>query len=235
MTIQENALIISIKQSDGQILLFTDKDLSDNMYRSGIEIEYMSRNLGTGNQNMAMFKIPSTMRDQINFVGSTIKVNQMHSEEILYSGICIEIINKENEMFILCGSHLMALTKSIGTYYSAICRANLGDSKCGKNLQQFTFTGKVIEMINKYSFVGDHDLQENGFFNYGILEFGQKKYRISISHGRLIEIFPDVNIKIEVNDLYTITAGCNKSIDHCVRKFNNATNFRGEPYILKSS
>ncbi len=39
------------------------------------------------------------------------------------------------------------------------------------------------------------------------------------------------DLKLEIGDKYSVTVGCSKSIDTCINKFNNALNFRGEPYV----
>ena len=34
-----------------------------------------------------------------------------------------------------------------------------------------------------------------------------------------------------VGDTFNAIAGCDKTISTCIAKFNNAVNFRGEPYV----
>lgn len=36
---------------------------------------------------------------------------------------------------------------------------------------------------------------------------------------------------VAVGDTFNAIAGCDKTIGTCVAKFNNAVNFRGEPYV----
>ncbi len=36
---------------------------------------------------------------------------------------------------------------------------------------------------------------------------------------------------ITAGDTFNAIAGCDKTFDACVSKFNNAVNFRGEPYV----
>jgi uncharacterized phage protein (TIGR02218 family) len=44
-------------------------------------------------------------------------------------------------------------------------------------------------------------------------------------------LFLPMPYPISVGDSYTAVAGCDKSFQNCVTKFNNALNFRGEPHV----
>jgi uncharacterized phage protein (TIGR02218 family) len=36
---------------------------------------------------------------------------------------------------------------------------------------------------------------------------------------------------VQVGDAYSVYSGCDKTIEVCAGRFNNALNFRGEPHI----
>jgi uncharacterized phage protein (TIGR02218 family) len=44
-------------------------------------------------------------------------------------------------------------------------------------------------------------------------------------------LFLSMPYDIQVGDNYSVTYGCDKSLDTCKDRFNNVVNFRGEPYL----
>jgi uncharacterized phage protein (TIGR02218 family) len=130
----------------------------------------------------------------------------------------------------------------IGEYYSAECRADLGDARCGVALAGFQDTG-VVEVITRQSnlvvnFAGN---PADGFYSLGVLTMtsgnnngfsmevlNQVAYDASWDRLFLGLPFP---YDVVVGDTFTITAGCDHRINTCKTKFNNILNFRGEPFV----
>jgi uncharacterized phage protein (TIGR02218 family) len=54
----------------------------------------------------------------------------------------------------------------------------------------------------------------------------------NFKNGEIELILPSI-YKLEIGDEYSIIAGCDKNFSSCITKFDNALNFRGEPYISK--
>jgi uncharacterized phage protein (TIGR02218 family) len=54
-----------------------------------------------------------------------------------------------------------------------------------------------------------------------IKEFSNKQFTL---------VLPMPN-NVAVGDTFNARAGCDKTISTCIAKFNNAVNFRGEPYV----
>ncbi|WPX96865.1 phage BR0599 family protein [Candidatus Bandiella euplotis] len=83
----------------------------------------------------------------------------------------------------------------------------------------------------------DEARQESAFYyNDGIIKFlsGTNKgisYDIINFKDKIVQVMLPPLQQLNVNDQYEITAGCDKSFTKCVKKFNNAINFRGEPHI----
>ena len=46
-----------------------------------------------------------------------------------------------------------------------------------------------------------------------------------------VELFEETPLDISVGDVILLTRGCNKTIDLCANTYNNAANFRGEPFM----
>lgn len=78
-----------------------------------------------------------------------------------------------------------ALQQNIGRLYTPSCIANLGDSKCGVNLSNFTFNGSVTTFIDQHSWIDTSLNQTNSskvssINNIGI---GNITYIQSNNHG----------------------------------------------------
>lgn len=128
------------------------------------------------------------------------------------------------------------LQQTIGEVYTATCRAALGDMRCKKNLSAFTQTGTVTALESAYAFKDSARSELSGYFSYGLLTFtsganmGISMEIRDFSGGRF-GLFLPMSYPIAIGDAYSAVAGCDKTFETCVTKFNNALNFRGEPHV----
>lgn len=129
-----------------------------------------------------------------------------------------------------------ALATQIGTLYSLTCRATLGDRRCQIDLEEFTRTGEITSRAAaaRSSFMSGVK-EEKGYFNNGMITWTSGKNKdlkmeISAYEDGLFTLFMPMLHRIEVGDKFTVVKGCDKTIVSCV-KFENAVNFRGEPFI----
>lgn len=119
--------------------------------------------------------------------------------------------------------------------YSKNCRAIFGDHKCKANKALYTTSYKITAIINKTIIVQDMT-KENGYFTHGTAMFDNTKSCVKIikHYNGSIELdkpLPDV-MKDSKN--IQLVAGCDKKFLTCCNKFDNAVNFRGEPFIPMS-
>ena len=118
----------------------------------------------------------------------------------------------------------------IGNCYSSSCRAEFGDALCKADLKQYSFIGNITALAEKNSFIDLSREEPDGYFINGILTFKDaSKYKVKEFRDKKFTL--DINLKASVGDWYKITVGCDKSLYCCINKFNNAINFRGEPFI----
>lgn len=128
------------------------------------------------------------------------------------------------------------LQQTIGEVYTRSCRAALGDARCGIDLDLFTLNGVVSAVETNFSFVDSNKTQSNGYFSGGLITF-----TTGLNAGLSMEVrdfsasgftlFLPLPHAIQVGDAYKVSAGCDKQFDTCIRKFNNAINYRGEPHV----
>lgn len=131
---------------------------------------------------------------------------------------------------------MQALTQNIGELYSPTCRARFADKRCNIDSAAYTYHGKVQKIYGANKFLDDSLKQKNGYFDYGVITFASgknigKTFEILSYFNHAIELFMKPYFEISEDDTFDITAGCDKHIDTCKQKFNNALNFRGEPHV----
>lgn len=131
------------------------------------------------------------------------------------------------------------LQQNIGEVYAPSCRAVFGDSRCKIDATTYTDTGAVISTPSATGLIIDGAAigKADGWYTAGLIEFTSGandglKMEISGSIGSAIELCLPMPNAVAAGDTFKITAGCKKDFHaDCKDKFNNAVNFRGEPWV----
>lgn len=129
-----------------------------------------------------------------------------------------------------------ALAQNVTELTSPTCRADLGDTRCGKSLAAFTFAGTVTSATDRRVFVSDL-ANADGYFIGGEVTWSTganagltMEVKTSLATGA-VTLFLPMPYDIAAGDTFSAVTGCDKTIATCVAKFANAVNFRGEPYL----
>ena len=135
------------------------------------------------------------------------------------------------------------LGQTVGRTFQSTCDAELGDARCGVDLENPVFkgTGAVIELLR------DRAITASGLVGFapGWFTFGTLEWTSGANAGRRAEVLShDIDDGIAVltllegpvraiakDDAFTLRAGCDKRIETCGAKFANMANFRGFPHI----
>jgi len=131
---------------------------------------------------------------------------------------------------------MQALQQTAGRIYSAACDVALGSTKCGITLASFTVTGTVTSSGGTTSFTDTSRGEADRYFEGGLVTWtagdndGYSMEVKSFASGVFALQQPMPNA-IAIGDTYSVSAGCDKSLDTCVDKFSNAVNFRGFPHL----
>jgi uncharacterized phage protein (TIGR02218 family) len=129
-----------------------------------------------------------------------------------------------------------SLSQTVGDLYTPSCRAKLGDNQCKINMASFTFSGTVSTKTSNQVFTSSSLTQDDAYFNFGKITFtsgensGLSMEVKEYMKGKVTLVFP-MPYTIETGNTFSIQAGCDKSFETCVARFNNAVNFRGEPHV----
>lgn len=129
------------------------------------------------------------------------------------------------------------LTQKIGRVYTAGCQANLGDTKCKKDLTSFTFVGTVATVLDNRRFESDLT-NANDYFNGGILlwltgknEGIRVEVKTFLNAAGRFDLYNAMTYNVAAGDTFSVYRGCNKDINTCRDVFSNTVNFRGFPHI----
>lgn len=130
-----------------------------------------------------------------------------------------------------------------GRLYQYTCDADVGDHRCGVDLDQaaFTTTGVVSGVLSERRFAVDGlDGFSAQWFSRGLLQWtsgAATGQRIEVRlHARadgdvMLETWVAPRGAPAVGDTFTVSAGCDKHHRTCRSKFGNAVNFRGFPHM----
>lgn len=132
-----------------------------------------------------------------------------------------------------------ALTQSFIEVYTPTCRADFCDARCTLNPASFTVNGHITSVISaNQQFTASVGPVAGTNFQFGVVTFTSGRnsgYAVEIEtfDGTLgtITTYLPVPFALHVNDQVSIISGCDKTINTCTSIYNNAINFRGEPFI----
>lgn len=128
-----------------------------------------------------------------------------------------------------------------GRVYGRRCDAALGDRRCGVDLEPFTGHGNVVAVdASGGLLVSGLDAFADGSFSRGKLRFlagllAAKSFDLDGHERRdggvhLSFWLPPEQLP-SPGDIFSVTAGCDKSFTTCRAKFTNHLNFRGFPHL----
>lgn len=253
--------IVTITRTDGTILRLTDHD--ENVVVSGqtyvrdnsVAVSAITSSANNGIQatncnvifsdnGIAEVDVARGVYDKAVMEFAVVDYEfPSYGKLILLTGILstMTVTNRRSGQFEVRGLLTRGDTR-IGEYYSAQCRADLGDARCTVALASFTTTGtvSVIETQNKIRVTLATDFA-NGFFTHGVMTFTSgDNTGVSMevlnqfdAGGGQDSLFLALRMPfdIQVGNTFQIVAGCDKVLNTCKTKFNNIKNFRGEPFV----
>jgi uncharacterized phage protein (TIGR02218 family) len=135
------------------------------------------------------------------------------------------------------------LNQPKGRLFQYTCDADVGDARCGVDVQTSAFRG-----VGAITDIGDArrltatglDAFPTGWFSRGLLRVtsgaavGQAiEVKDHTRVGALVslELWAPVRRPIVAGQTFVVTAGCDKHLGTCRAKFSNAVNFRGFPHM----
>lgn len=130
-----------------------------------------------------------------------------------------------------------AFTQQVCELTSGLCRARLGDARCGVDLGPLTVTGTLTGVTNARTFTDSTRAEAAGYFTFGTLTMtsglndGFKMEVKTHSTGGAFILQLPFPYALAVGDSYSLVPGCDLLPNTCRTKYSNYVNFRGEEYI----
>lgn len=140
-----------------------------------------------------------------------------------------------------------ALNQSQGRTYSVLCDADLGDARCGVDIEDPAFKGEgtVTGITSNRGFTAAGlDGFEAGWFTRGLVTWtsgenaglkAEVKRHTTLQGQPYLELVLPMPFGIvpgSPGDAFTVTAGCDKTNATCHAKFANIANHRGFPFMV---
>jgi uncharacterized phage protein (TIGR02218 family) len=136
-----------------------------------------------------------------------------------------------------------ALNAETGRLYTPTCAADLGDARCGIDLDDPLYRGEgSVTALNGVSAFTASGLSsfDDGWFTGGRLVFtggANAGDAMEVKRHRnedgtvIITLWQAMAQAIAPGDTFVVTAGCDKRFSTCRDRFDNVINFRGFPHI----
>lgn len=131
------------------------------------------------------------------------------------------------------------LNVPVGRVFSRFCDADLGDARCGKDIEVAAFRagGAVTEVLGSHAFrASGLDAFEDQWFARGRVVWDGGIQSEIASHRAegafaVIELLDHPGAALAESATFTVYAGCDKRLATCRGKFDNVVNFRGFPHM----
>jgi uncharacterized phage protein (TIGR02218 family) len=135
------------------------------------------------------------------------------------------------------------LNQPVGRAFQAVCDAEVGDARCGVDLEDAAFkgSGAITDVLRDRAFaVSGLGGFADSWFGFGILTWtggpnaGRRAevMRHDKAGGVVVLTLLEAPVRAAaVGHAFTICAGCDKAVGTCRAKFSNVARFRGFPHI----
>ena len=154
-----------------------------------------------------------------------------------------EIVREDGRFRAELRSGQAALNRPAGRLYQGLCDAELGDARCGIDLDNPAFRAEasVLGIRDRFRLVLEGiDGFEAGWFAFGVATWENGKReglrdRVvtaeRLGGADILGFAAPVGDWVEAGDVLVLTAGCDRRFATCKAKFANAASFRGFPHI----
>lgn len=119
--------------------------------------------------------------------------------------------------------------------YQPSCSHSLYSVGCGVLKASFSVSGSIVSASTTQT-LNTGLSQVGGIFSQGIIEFtsGQNngvKRTVKLHNDRVISITLPLSYQPQIGDTFTISQGCDKTMNTCNIVFNNLSRYRGFPFV----
>ncbi len=129
----------------------------------------------------------------------------------------------------------VALQRPVVEETSAACRAALGDRRCRVAMLGRRRFARVVGCADRVVTLDALEPVANGYAGGTLRWFGGRNSglvsAIAASGGATVTLRSNACFTVEPGVLVDVIEGCDKTLATCAGRFDNAVNFRGEPFL----
>ncbi len=247
-------------RADGEVFGFTDHDRMLSFEDTGFEPESgfsaseLSAAVGLGVDNaeatgaLRSDRLGETELAAGHFDGAQIELWRVNWSDVtqrvlVMSGTLGEVSLRDGSFTAELRSLAHALDQERGRAYQYQCDAELGDARCGVDLELAAYksAGTVADVKRDHQFLAS-GLED---FDEGWFACGRLIWTSGENTGASVEIKAHVRNGSEITlslwhrpakpispgDAFTVHAGCDKQFSTCRLRFANSVNYRGFPHM----
>lgn len=135
---------------------------------------------------------------------------------------------------------MQAFQNQIVEVITPTCRANLGDTRCGVDIDGspgLRVASAITSVASRRAFTAAGLAQAAGYFTGGAVTFTSglcSGISMEIQRhqaGGVIALQLEMQYALTLADTFTIVPGCDKTKATCIAKFDNVLNFRGFSFV----
>ncbi|MGE4043595.1 MAG: DUF2163 domain-containing protein [Acetobacteraceae bacterium] len=134
------------------------------------------------------------------------------------------------------------LQQTVGDLFTPSCRADLGDGKCGIDLDAGGWrkiaTVASVTDARTFTITVEEPRAVDGWFVDGVVSFTSganagrsMEVKAWTQAAATVTLFLPMPAQIAIGDTLTLYPGCRKTVADCRDRFANIINFRGEPFV----
>lgn len=248
-----------VARTDGTIMGFTDHDrdlVFDGVIfaaATGFTASEVASSLGMSVDNLevqgALAAAAITEADLAAGVydGSTVelwRVNWSATDQrvLMRKGTLGEVSRGELAFTAELRGLAHALQQPGGRTFQRLCDADVGDARCGVDLDQAAFKGTgTVDAVtdDRVLTVSGLATFDGGWFNGGKLTWTSGSNAACIAEVKAhakgssvtLTLWQRAPKQVQAGDTFAVTAGCDKTFETCKARFDNAVNFRGFPHM----
>jgi len=249
-----------LSRRDGVVLGFTDHDrdvvfddttfeadsgmsASEIQDTAGLNVDNLEIDGAVTSERLAQDDLAAGLYDDASV--EVFRVNWSNTDQrvLMRSGSLGEVKRRPSAFAAEVRGLTHYLQQTRGRLFQYTCDAQLGDARCGVDLQAPPLTASVTvesSLEPNMLVVSGLDGVATGFFSHGTLTFETGQ-----NHGQTLEIKdqrqqgPLTRITVWTTPAYPVApldaavvrAGCDKTLATCRSKFANAVNFRGFAFM----
>lgn len=241
-----------IARADGEIFRFTDHDralivagetYAPDIGGEGSELQ-SSADLSPDNAEVAGLlsseRLTAAELDSGRFDGAEVEIWRVNwaapTQRMLIKKGRIGEVRRDGARFTaeIRGASA-ALDAATGRVYQRLCDADVGDARCGVdlNLPAYRASGVVVAVADDARFtVSGLDAFAENWFALGRLDWttganARTRAHVKSQAGGVLSVFAPAGLAVSRGDAFDIRAGCDKVFATCRAKFSNGVNFRG--------